>query len=226
MSRTRVAFLGLSFDPIGTEHAAAAMAARASQLQPLVYVTTPSVDHMVRLDRKPDLRALYNDAWLNLCDSRILEKFAKYSGLALPAAPGADIVERLFIQYIKRSDRVTVIGGSAELIAAMREQFGLADLRWFDAPHSLKDDPKARAKCVDFIRDNPAPFVFLAGGSPQQEMIAHEAMKAGGSVGVAICCGSALELLVATMKRASSLEGLHRLASEPGRLWRRWSASH
>lgn len=246
MSRTRIPFLGLSFDPLDAKAAAAAMAARAGQLQPFVYVATPNVDHMVRLDRKPELRTLYNDAWLNLCDSRILETFARYSKLPLPAAPGADIVERLFIQYIRRNDRVVVIGGSADLIAAMREQFSLTDLRWFDAPHGLRDDPKARAQCVDFIRNNPAPFVFLAVGSPQQEMIAHEAMKAGGSVGVAICCGAALEFLVGATKRApdwmrnNSLEWLHRLISEPGRLWRRylingprifgiwrrWSASH
>lgn len=225
MSRTRITFLGLSFDPLGTEHAAAAMAARASQPQPFVYVTTPNVDHMVRLDRKPELCTLYNDAWMNLCDSRILEKFAQYSGLTLPAALGVDILERLFIQYIKRSDRVVVIGGSAALIAAMREQFSLTDLRWFDAPHGLTDDPKARTQCVDFIRDNPAPFVFLAVGSPQQEMIANEAMKAGGSVGVAICCGASLERLVGATKRASSLEWLHRLASEPGRAWQRWSTA-
>lgn len=228
MSRTRIPFLGLTFDPLDARNAAAAMAARASELQPFAYVATPNVDHMVRLDRKPELRTLYDDAWLNLCDSRILEIFAKQSRLNLPAAPGADIVERLFIQYIGRNDRVVVIGGSAEIIATMRERFSLTDLRWFDAPRGLRDDPAARAQCVAFIRNNPAPFVFLAVGSPQQELIAHEAMKAGGSVGVAICCGAALEFLVGATKRApdwmrdNSLEWLHRLVSEPGRLWRRY----
>ena len=228
MTRTRIPFLGLAFDPLATEDASAAIAARAVQLQPFAYVATPNVDHMVRLDRKPELRTLYSDAWLNLCDSRILQIFAKLSRLTLPAAPGADIIERLFIQYIKRNDRVVVIGGSAEIVAAMRQQFDLSDLRWFDAPQGLKDDLEARSRCVDFIRNNPAPFVFLAVGSPQQELIAHEAMKAGGCVGVAICCGAALEFLAGATQRApdwmraNSLEWLHRLISEPGRLWRRY----
>ncbi len=224
----RIPFLGLGFDPLGTEDASRVIADQARRLHAFAYVATPNVDHMVRLDRRPDLRPLYNDAWLNLCDSRILQIFMKASGIAMPAAPGADIVEMLFKQHIKRDERVLVIGGSAEIVAEMRERFRLTDLRWFDAPHGLKDDPAARAQCVAFIRNNPAPFVFLAVGSPQQELIAHEAMEAGGSVGVAICCGAALEFLVGATQRAPgwmrehSLEWLHRLVSEPGRLWRRY----
>jgi N-acetylglucosaminyldiphosphoundecaprenol N-acetyl-beta-D-mannosaminyltransferase len=219
MSRTRISFLGLSFDPLNAKDAAAAMAARASQLQPLVYVATANVERMLRLDRKPELRGLHKDAWLNLCDSRILAALARYSGLTLPAASGVDIIERLFIQYIKRDDRVLVIGGSASLAIALRERFNLNDLRWFDTPHSLSADPKARARCVDFIRNNPAPFVFLALGSPQQELIVDEAMKAGGSVGVAICCGAALKPVAGPASRAVSLRALHRLASAPVRRW-------
>ncbi|RYG30662.1 MAG: hypothetical protein EON93_14385 [Burkholderiales bacterium] len=219
MSGTRIAFFGLSFDPLNAKDAAAAMAARASQLQPLVYVAMANVKRVLGRNRKPELHGFHEEAWLSLCDSRILAALARYSGLALPAAFSVDIIERLFIQYIKRDDRVLVIGGSASLAIALRERFNLNDLRWFDAPHSLSADPKARARCVDFIRNNPAPFVFLALGSPQQELIVNEAMKAGGSVGVAICCGSALKPVAGPASRVASLRALHRLAFAPVRRW-------
>lgn len=224
----RTQFLELAFDPIGTEEAALVIAARAHRLEPFAYVATPNVDHIVRLDRKPELRPLYADAWLNLNDSRILEFFAEVSRVFAPAAPGADIVELLFRNHIGRDDTIVVIGGSNAIVQEMRHRHGLRDVRWFDAPYGLKDDPTARAQCVTFIRDNPAPFVFLAVGSPQQEMIAHETMKSGGAVGVAICCGAALEFLSGQTKRApgwmraNRLEWLHRLTSEPVRLWRRY----
>jgi N-acetylglucosaminyldiphosphoundecaprenol N-acetyl-beta-D-mannosaminyltransferase len=224
----RTAFLGLDFDPIGSQEAPRAIAARAQRLAPFAYVGTPNVDHLVRLDRRPELRRLYADAWLTLCDSRILELFASLSNVSLPAAPGADIVERLFTDHIAVDDTVLVVGASAAIVRALRERFGLTDLRWFDAPSGLKDDPGARAQCAAFIRANPAPWIFLAVGSPQQEMIAHDVAQAGDAVGVAVCCGASLAFLAGEVTRApewmrtSRLEWLHRLISEPGRMWRRY----
>lgn len=224
---TRLSFLGLDFDPLDAPAAAQAMADRARRGDRFAYVATPNVDHMVRLDREPDLKPLYTDAWLNLCDSRILEVLARASRLALPSAPGADIVETLFREHVRADDRVLVIGGSSELADKLRADFGLGGLRWFDAPHGLRTNADARHQCVDFIRDNPAAFIFLAVGSPQQEMIAREAREAR-CKGVAICCGAALEFLSGHTQRApkwmrtARLEWLHRLGSEPGRLWRRY----
>lgn len=223
----RLSFLGLDFDPLDAEAAAQVMIDRARRGERLAYVATPNVDHMVRLDREPDLQPLYADAWLTLCDSRILEIFARASNLALSCAPGADIVELLFRNHIRTGDTVLVIGGSAQLAEKLRVDFGLRDLRWFDAPNGLRASADARRQCVDFIRDNTAAFVFLAVGSPQQEMIAREAREAG-CTGVAICCGAALQFLSGETRRApkwmrtARLEWLHRLGSEPGRLWRRY----
>lgn len=223
----RIQFLGLGFDPMGPSEAARTIAARARRLEPFAYVATPNVDHVVRVDRKPEQRQYYADAWLNLCDSRIIELFAEFSRIFVPAAPGSDIVETLFRDHIWRRETVVVIGGSAAIVDAMRRRYSLADVRWFDAPYGLKDDPAARAQCVKFIADNPAAFIFLAVGSPQQEMIAHETMISAKAVGVAICCGGSLEFLTGETKRApgwmraNCLEWLHRLTAEPGRLWRR-----
>lgn len=224
----RLPFLGLDFDPLTADEAARAMAQRARKFGPFAYVATPNVDHMVRLDREPRLRGVYDSAWLTLCDSRILELLAEASYLDLPAAPGADIVEILFRDHIRSQDRIVVIGGTAEMAHTLRDKYRLADLRWFDAPAGLRDDAAARAACVRFIRDNPAAFVFLAVGSPQQELIAQEARASGACSGVAICCGAALEFLTGHVKRAPDwmrarrLEWLYRLASQPARLGKRY----
>ena len=224
----RCYFLDVGFDPLNTADAATSIAVRARKLGPFAYVATPNVDHIVRLDKQPSLAPLYDDAWLTLCDSRVLEVFAMASYIDLPAAPGADIVEILFREHIRPTETVTVIGGTQAMADALRRQFGLEDLRWFDAPQGLRDSAEARAACVDFIRANPAPFVFLAVGSPQQEMIAREARLAGVCTGVALCCGAALEFLTGHTKRApewmrrARLEWLHRLASSPARMSKRY----
>lgn len=224
----RICFLDVDFDPLTADAAAAAIARRAGGLGPFAYVATPNVDHIVRLDRRPDLMPLYDDAWMNLCDSRILEAFAAASYLDLPAASGADVVEALFNSHIKPNQTVLVIGGKERMAARLRAKFGLEDLRWFDAPQGLRDDASARAACVSFIRQNPAALVFLAVGAPQQEMIAHEARIAGDCSGVAICCGASLEFVAGETPRApgwmrrNRLEWLFRLCVEPTRMWRRY----
>jgi exopolysaccharide biosynthesis WecB/TagA/CpsF family protein len=221
-------FLGLGFHALTTEDAARAIAARARAASRFAYVVTPNVDHVVRLELRPDLRPLYTRAWLTLNDSRILELFAGLTRLRLPAAPGSDVVEALFAHHIRASEPVTVIGGSPETVRALRQRYGLSAVRWFDAPRGLKDDASARAVCVDFIVANPSPFVFLAVGSPQQEMIAAECATRGNATGVALCCGASLEFLsgetarAPRWMRAARLEALHRLASNPMRLWRRY----
>jgi exopolysaccharide biosynthesis WecB/TagA/CpsF family protein len=224
----RIPFLGLDFDPLDVSASAAAIAARARRQSSLAYVVTPNVDHLVRLDREQTLRDIYRGAWLNLCDSRILESLASASGLGLPVAPGADIVEALFHDHVGSEDPIVIIGGSLDMVRDLRARFHLQDVRWFDAAPGLRSSPAARAACVDFIRTNPAMYVFIAVGSPQQEMIAHEAARLGGASGVAICCGASLDFLSGRKARApqwmrrARLEWLHRLGAEPSRMWRRY----
>jgi exopolysaccharide biosynthesis WecB/TagA/CpsF family protein len=223
----RIQFLGLGFDPMGANQAARAIAQRARRREAFAYVATPNVDHLVRLDGNASLRRLYQDAWLTLCDSRILELFAWISDVKLPVAPGADVVERLFRDHIRVDDTVLVIGGNAETIRALRERFPVTDLRWHVPPRGL-GDAATRAECAAFIRNNPASYIFLAVGSPQQEMIAHDVMAGGDAVGVALCCGAGLDSLVGRKAgapqwmRDGRLEWLHRLVSGPVRLSRRY----
>jgi N-acetylglucosaminyldiphosphoundecaprenol N-acetyl-beta-D-mannosaminyltransferase len=224
----RMPFLGIDFDPLTAEEAARAMANRASLMGPFAYVATPNVDHLVRLEKHPHLRPLYSSAWLTLCDSRVIELFAEASYLTLPAAPGADVVEILFREHIRPDQTILVIGGTAEIATSLRKKFRLNDLRWFDAPPDLADSAEARAACVAFIRKNPAAYVFLAVGSPQQELIAREAAASGDCHGIAICCGAALEFLTGVCPRAPEwmrkrrLEWLYRFNQQPERLFRRY----
>ena len=51
-------FLGLGFHPMTTDDAAHAIAARARKLASFAYIVTPNVDHVVRLELRPDLRPL------------------------------------------------------------------------------------------------------------------------------------------------------------------------
>ena len=89
MMRTdRVEFLDLPFDRLTLRQVRNRLRAITAE-SPYGYIVTPNVDHMVRLKREPQLRAIYDAASLCVCDSRILRLLARLSGISLPWFPAA-----------------------------------------------------------------------------------------------------------------------------------------
>lgn len=221
-------FLGLTFEPRKATEAARLIAKRALGSERFWYVVTPNVDHMVRLQREQDLRRLYDEADLILNDSRILELLAGFEGIDLPVSPGADIVQKLFEREVDPEEPIVVIGCTATEVTALKARFGLSDVRWHDPPMGLRKKPEAVKAAADFMARNPARFHFLCVGSPQQEMVAQAARSLGTVQGVGICCGASLDFLTGRTKRAPEwmrelrLEWLHRLTSEPQRMFKRY----
>ncbi|HIG23908.1 MAG TPA: glycosyltransferase [Henriciella marina] len=223
-----VDFLGLTFQPRSTRQAARTIAASALGSESFWYVVTPNVDHMVRLQREKALRGLYDEAGLVLNDSRILELLAGFEKIDLPASPGADIVQTLFEKELDPEEPVVVIGCTASEISALKARFGLSDVRWHDPPMGLRNKPEAVKAAAEFMARNPARFHFLCVGSPQQEMVALAAKQLGNVQGVGLCCGASLDFLTGRTTRAPEwmrkfrLEWLHRLTSEPQRMFKRY----
>ncbi|RKK01324.1 WecB/TagA/CpsF family glycosyltransferase [Pseudoroseomonas wenyumeiae] len=219
--------LGVRFDALDLTGALALLTAR-EPTAPFAYVVTPNADHWIRLQDQPRLRPLYDAAWLSLCDSRILRLLAARRGVALELAPGSDLTQRLFNEVIGPETPVTVIGGTEAVVEALRARYGLARLAHHNPPMGFIRDPAAVAAVVDFVRAHPARFVLLCVGSPQQEKLAAAIVAAGGASGIGLCVGAAAEFVAGVKQRApewvqrASLEWLHRLGSEPRRLWRRY----
>jgi exopolysaccharide biosynthesis WecB/TagA/CpsF family protein len=224
----KVNFLGVDFRPLDVETALDAVAARASIEGGFAYVATPNVDHVVSLAREPARRALYEQAWLTLNDSRVLQTLATQAHISLPAAPGADLAEALFARVIDRHEPIALIGGDAEAVAELRRLYRLTNLRWHTPPMGLVSKPEAIVAAAAFAATQRARFTFICVGAPQQEMIAYAIAQRGDAMGVGLCLGAALDFLTGRVKRAPAwmralgLEWLHRLASEPRRLWRRY----
>lgn len=221
-------FMGLDFNALDREAALDLIAARATLGAAFAYVATPNVDHMVKLSQEPARRPLYDRAWLTLNDSRILETLGKRAGIALPSAPGADLAEMLFDRVIEKHEPVTIIGGDRQAIASLRQRYGLSDVRWHNAPAGLASNPQAIVEAAAFAAAQGSRFTFICVGAPQQEMIAYAISQIDGATGVGLCVGAALDFLTGKTQRAPKLmrvlglEWLHRLASEPKRLWKRY----
>lgn len=221
-------FLGIHFSGFNPQNLLQRVEEVGSAKRAFVYLCTPNVDHMVRLDREPELHELYANAWANVNDSRILETLSGLSGLSLPACPGSDLTQALFETCIHPSEPVVVIGATEDVIETVCARYGLSDLRWHAPPFALRTNPDAMAEAAAFVAANPARFTFVCVGSPQQEMLALTIAKQGQAKGIGLCVGASMDFLSGNRKRAprwmqqSRLEWLFRLLDEPRKLWRRY----
>ncbi len=221
-------FCGVRFDDLDAEQTLQCCA-EISPKERFRFIVTPNVDHVVRLNKEPEIfKPLYQAAWLSVCDSRILQLLAKISGPVLHVVPGSDLTARLFADVIDKDEPVNVIGGNADVITKVIKRYGLSNMQHHQPPMGLRKKPESIASAAQFIVDNPARFTFICVGSPQQEMVAKAALKTADAKGLGLCVGASLDFLAGKVKRAPSwmqkarLEWLYRLASEPKRMWKRY----
>ena len=227
VARPRQYFLNAPFDLI--EHdAVVEMIAKSDPAGRFRYVVTPNADHVVRLNREPDLRPYYDSAWLTLCDSRPISLFARTRSRKVTHVTGSDLTVSLFRLVVKAGDRIALIAGGEQVVDDLRLAYPDVDFRVHIPPMGLWTNPQAQHDCVEFALREGGRFLFITVGAPQSEKIAYLLSQQPSATGIALCVGASLEFLVGTRKRAPfwmrrlSLEWLHRLASDPKRLWRRY----
>ena len=222
-----VRLLGLDFADMDVSEAAAFLTARPAS-QPFGYVITPNADHLVRLHRRRELTPLYAAALLCLLDSRVVCRAARLFGLRAPrVAPGSDLTAHL-LRHLHPGERITIVGLRPDRLAALIARYRLSAPAHINPPFGFEHDPAALQEVVDFVLAHPARFVFLAVGSPRQEILAAAIAATGRASGVGLCIGAGLEFLSGAAPRAPiwlqrvGLEWLHRLAHDPLRLARRY----
>ena len=226
---SHVDFMGFQFDPLDLDAAVRIVAARARARDAFQYVVTPNAAIAVARRGEPETFApLLENAALVLNDSRILQMLAGFSGLTLPVACGSDLTERLFESEIDPDEDVVLIGGDAAVAKAVAKRYRLTRLRHHQPPMGLRSNTQAVADAAAFAARAKARFTFIAVGCPQQEIVARAIKDRGDAIGIGLCIGASLEFLAGAKQRAPKwvqqmrLEWLHRLMSEPGRLWRRY----
>lgn len=223
----RQRFLHVPFDPL-EQGAVLQLVGRSHRDLPFRYIVTPNADHVVRLNRQPELMPFYEQAWLTLCDSKPIHLFARTRARNLTHVTGSDLTNRLFDTVIRPGDRIVMIVATQAIATDIQAAYPDLDIRAHVPPAGLLNNRAAIEHCVHFVERERGRFVFIAVGSPQSEKIAWLLARRGIAVGIGLCIGAALEFLVGNKKRAPlwmqqmSLEWLHRMAGDPKRLWRRY----
>lgn len=178
-------------------------------------------------------RKLLQQATLNLADGKSVAWMNKLTGIV---ADGADRVRGndLFLDVIDRGQtrgvRHYLLGSTPEVVAQLwtelQRRFPQAQIVGIESPPFRPLFEAERAEQTERIRSSGADIVWVGLGTPKQDRAAAELARDAGVVAVAI--GAAFDFIAGNKPEAprwmqeSGLEWMHRFASEPRRLWKRY----
>src|SRR6478672_80657 len=194
---------------------------------PYGYVVTPNVDHVIKLMDGRVPRDVYEGADLKICDSRILAHLARLRGLRLPVYPGSDMTADLLAAPEAEGLVIAVFGPDHAAFDDLAARYPRLTLRWIEAPMLTPGTP-GWAAAVETAAKAEWDVLLACVSFPKQELFAHALRAAGRKQGVALCVGASVDFLTGRQQRAPrifrqlSLEWLHRLLSQPRRMFRRY----
>lgn len=200
------------------------------------YVVTPNVDHAVMFQENADLRRAYAGASLVLADGFPVLVAARLLRRNIPErVPGSDLVPTLFTAVAAEPAtklKVYLLGaapGVAEQAARNIAQ------RWpnvetvgtYSPPLGFEQDQRENDSILQRIAAAKPDVLIVGLGAPKQELWVHQ-HRDRIAAPVALCVGATIDFLAGEKPRAPvwmrrvGLEWLHRLASEPRRLAKRY----
>jgi N-acetylglucosaminyldiphosphoundecaprenol N-acetyl-beta-D-mannosaminyltransferase len=199
------------------------------------YVVTPNVDHTVLLTHHAELRRAYQQAGLVLADGFPVVWASRLVGRPLPElVPGSDLVPALFeAAGLHGGLRAYLLGaapGVAQRAAAaiVKRWPAVEVVGCYSPPLGFERDEVENARIIEMVNTSQADVLVLGLGAPKQELwIARHYGEL--QVSSALCVGATIDFLAGEKKRAPvwlrrlRLEWLHRLCSEPQRLFKRYA---
>ena len=195
-------------------------------------VATVNVDFLVNANSDDHLLVSLRACDLAIPDGMPILWASRWLGSPIrQRVAGADLVPLLAEMSLKRGYRLVFFGAGpsiAEDAAAMLSaRFPGADIHGLACPFFDRVEDMS-PELLDQLRDLRPDILCVALGNPKQERwISYYAEKLGTPVMIGV--GGSLDFIVGSKRRApewmqhSGLEWLHRLSTEPRRLWRRYA---
>ena len=227
--------LGVPISVLDMSRAIAMIISWAKQGAPRT-VLVRDVAALVLAVNRPEFRQVHENADLVTPDGTPLVWIGRLRGYPMGRVCGPDLLPEICRESLKTDQCHYFYGGqqgvAKELEYQLKKRFpGLRVVGAYGPPmreigpeFRLTDDIRAE---LDVIKASDADFVWVGLSSPKQDYFVMEAAPYVGR-GVFLAVGAAFDFHGGRVKRAPrwmqniGLEWLHRLMSEPRRLWRRY----
>ncbi len=196
-------------------------------------VVTPNLDHLRRLLKDDDFRAICEQADLRVADGKPIVWACRLQRTPLPErVAGSDLISCLSRGAAREGRSIYLLGGNegtAEAAAeVLKTRFeGLRIAGTVCPPMGFERDPLLMGQLSMSLREADPDIVFVALGSPKQErviQILREELPRAWWLGVGISfsfvCGDVQR--APKWMQSTGLEWLHRFSQEPTRLFKRY----
>lgn len=224
----RVPILNARFDRL-TEQACVDEVWSAVRAGTRGWLCTVNVAILMMMRRDPALQSFVDRATWTVADGQPVVTLSRWLRRPLPErVTGIDLVERLSARAAREGVGVFLLGSTRSHVEAAaaglrRRHPGLRVVGTADGYFPLDDAHERAAR----VARSGADILFVGMGVPRQEAFIERYWDALGA-SVVIGVGGSFDVLAGLRSRAPawmrriSLEWLHRLAQEPGRLWKRY----
>lgn len=228
----RMKFMNTEIDNITMEEA-------LDQIQELIkiransYVVTPNVDHIVKLEKGGEIRSVYKNADLILCDGKPLIWISKwYRTPIVEKISGSDLFPKICELAAKEGYTMYFLG-AAEGVAKkaaenLQKRFiGLKVVGTYSPPFGFEKDEEEINKIIENITRVKPDILIVGLGAPKQELFMYH-FRNELNVPVSLGLGASLDFEAGNIKRAPKwmsnhgLEWLFRIFQDPKRLIKRY----
>lgn len=198
-------------------------------------VFTPNVDHLMRLQKDKEFYDIYSQSDYRICDSQIVYYASRLLNQPIQEKISGSDLFPAFYQYYRDCESVNIfLLGAAEGVAArakdkINERVGremVVDC--YSPPFGFEKDELECQRIVDRINNSKATVLGIGVGAPKQEKWIMKYRHKLTHVKIFLAIGATIDFEAGEKPRSpqwvseAGLEWLHRLVSEPKRLWKRY----
>lgn len=228
--RRRIAVLGQPLDALTWDEALSRIAAWAARRESR-YVCISNAHSVVTGSRDPVFGQVLRDADMVTSDGAPVAWMMRRLGVPdQQRINGPDLMWRYCALAARQGEAIYLYGGTEATLSLLqrrlREAFPGLVIAGATSPPFRKATSEELARDIAAINASGARTVWVSLGCPKQEL--WMAAQRGRVQGVMVGVGAAFDYHAGTIRRAplwmqrAGLEWLHRLVSEPRRLWRRY----
>ncbi|MEM9216136.1 MAG: WecB/TagA/CpsF family glycosyltransferase [Cyanobacteria bacterium P01_F01_bin.150] len=198
-------------------------------------VVTPNVDHLMKLQHDPEFHQVYRHSDYVVCDSTILMYASRLLGRPVKEKiSGSDLFPAFYNYYANNPDiRIFLLGGPPGVAQSAQARINTKVGRpividTYCPPFGFEHSFEENERIIDQINTSGATVLAIGVGAPKQEKWVYHHRHRLPNIKIFLAIGATINFEAGHKTRSpqwiseAGLEWMHRLISEPKRLWKRY----